>query len=93
MDNPIPLAYVPTPFELERVGNDFKYHKPHSVSQTARYEHIRGMLGEVAADLLAMCPPSRERSLVLTKLEEAMFWANASIARNEKPITLENPNG
>lgn len=29
------------------------------------------------------CPVSRERSLAMTKLEEACFWANASIARNE----------
>ena len=26
---------------------------------------------------------SRELSLAITKLEEAMFWANSSIARNE----------
>ncbi|WP_419715896.1 DUF7681 family protein [Bacillus cereus] len=25
---------------------------------------------------------SREKSLALTKLEEAVFWGNASIARN-----------
>jgi hypothetical protein len=28
-------------------------------------------------------PDSREKSLALTKLEEAMMWANASIERKE----------
>lgn len=28
-------------------------------------------------------PTSREQELALTKLEEAIMWANASIARNE----------
>lgn len=29
-----------------------------------------------------LCPDSREKSLAITKLEEAVFWANASIARS-----------
>ena len=29
-----------------------------------------------------LCPKSREKSLAITKIEEAMMWANASIARN-----------
>jgi len=28
------------------------------------------------------CPDGREKSLALTKLEEAVMWANESIARN-----------
>lgn len=30
-----------------------------------------------------LCPESRERSLAFTKIDEAVMWANASIARNE----------
>lgn len=30
-----------------------------------------------------ICPDSREKTLSLTKLEEAIMWANAAIARNE----------
>jgi hypothetical protein len=32
-------------------------------------------------DLLDLLPPGREKALVLTNLEQAMFWANAAIAR------------
>jgi hypothetical protein len=28
------------------------------------------------------CPESREKSLAITNLEQAVMWANASIARN-----------
>jgi len=33
--------------------------------------------------VLQVAPDSRERSLALTKIEEAVFWANAAIAREE----------
>ena len=33
--------------------------------------------------LVDECPDSRELSVALTKLEEAVMWANAAIARNE----------
>ncbi|WP_420909120.1 DUF7681 family protein [Lysinibacillus fusiformis] len=29
-----------------------------------------------------LCPNSREKSVAMTNLETAMFWANDSIARN-----------
>ena len=37
----------------------------------------------MARCILDRTPKSREQSLALTKLEEAIMWANASIARNE----------
>lgn len=77
--------YTPQQRDLERISNDFRYHKPHADDQSNRYEAIRALMGSAAVDLLGMCPPSRELSMALTKLDEAMFWANASITRNEKP--------
>jgi hypothetical protein len=29
-----------------------------------------------------LCPESREKSLAITNLEQAVMWANAAIARN-----------
>lgn len=40
--------------------------------------------GKKLANLVnKLCPDSREKSLSITKIEEAMMWANASISRNE----------
>ncbi len=62
--------------------NRFTYHAPKG-DQTDRYEEIRDA-GLVLAELVVNhCPDSRERSLALTKIEEAVMWANASIGRNE----------
>ena len=66
-------------FELE---NRFTYYPPKN-DQAERYEKIRaGALG-FAIFLNSMCPDSREKNIVMTKLDELMMFANASIARNE----------
>lgn len=64
------------------VDNIFTYHPPHD-DQPQRYQGLREEAKGLASRMLRDCPPSRERLLALTKLEEAIFWANASIARNE----------
>jgi hypothetical protein len=61
----------------------FTYHAPHG-DQPQRYEALRSFARELAVNICKGCPPSRERSLALTKLEECVFWANAAIARNEQ---------
>ena len=59
----------------------FTYHAP-SPAQTKVYEKIRAAALELAFLLEAECPQSRELSLAITNLEQAVFWANAAIARN-----------
>jgi hypothetical protein len=59
----------------------FTYHTPVG-NQPVRYESLRSATKALAYLILSTCPESREKSLALTKLEEAVFWANASIARN-----------
>ena len=68
---------------MDRVENDFTYHKPFG-NQVSRYNHLRNIIKQAAEAVVLYCPESRERSIALTKLEEAVMWANASIARNEQ---------
>ena len=60
----------------------FTYHPPKE-GQPRRYENIRDKAKSMAYLIDQVCPESREKSLALTKLEEAVMWANAAIARNE----------
>lgn len=64
------------------IENRFTYHPPKE-GQPAKYEALRPRFKDLAYIIEAQCPDSRERALALTKLEEAVFWANAAIARNE----------
>lgn len=64
-----------------RIDNDFVYHPPRSKEQEEVFTQLRAALRTVAHEIVDLVPPGRERSLALTKLEEAMFWANAGVAR------------
>lgn len=44
---------------------------------------VRAAGREMALRVLQVAPEGWERSLALTKIEEAVFWANAGIAREE----------
>lgn len=68
---------------FEELKVRFTYHAPFG-DQPQRYEDIRRNAYSLAGLFVSSCPESRELSLALTKLEEAIFWANAAIARNEK---------
>ena len=74
--------YAPTQEQVKRRENNFTYHPPQD-GQPARYTSIREQAKALASHMECNCPVSRELSLALTKLEEAVFWANAAIARNE----------
>jgi len=63
--------------------NRFIYHSPHD-NQPEVYASIRNQAHDFAMSLNGLCPESRELSLAITKLEECVFWANASIARNSE---------
>lgn len=66
----------------QRLANTFRYHPPKD-DQAERYVRLREAAGDLAVEIATYTPPSREQSLALTKLEEAVMHANAAIARNE----------
>ena len=69
----------------EQLDNTFTYHRPFG-NQPARYEALREKAKELATLFDGACPDSREKSLALTNLQQAVMWANASIAINEKEV-------
>lgn len=64
------------------IEKNFTYHAPDE-SRQVRYLNIRNMARDFAYVIDHVCPDSREKSLAMTKLEEAVMWANAAVARNE----------
>jgi hypothetical protein len=65
--------------DLEKV---FKYHAPKG-DQAGRYESIRDAAKDFAETIINLSPPSREQTHAINKIQEAVMWANAGIARNE----------
>lgn len=64
----------------EDLHNRFTYHKP-DPEKAVKHREVRDAIQDLAETLDIWLPDGREKTLVLIKLEEAMFWANASIAR------------
>lgn len=69
------------------IGHRFAFHA--APGQEKRDEHtaVRQHCRRLADELNERLPDGREKSVVMTKLEETMFWANAALARNQE----ENP--
>lgn len=67
-------------FEPEEV---FTYHEPRA-DQPLRYKAIRAKAKELAETIIQNTPQSREQSVALTNVQQAVMWANAAIAINEK---------
>lgn len=66
----------------DMIQNNFVYHTPFG-DQPVRYANLRTEGRLFAEYIFANTPQSREQALALTNLEQAVFWANAAIARNE----------
>ena len=65
----------------DQIERAFTYHAP-AGDQQARYSEIRDDAKTLAYTFAKHCPESRELSSALTRLEEAVMHANASIARS-----------
>jgi hypothetical protein len=64
----------------EELQTRFTYHPP-KPGQTEAYQELRDKAYELAQLFAGLCPESRELALAHTNLEQAVFWANAAIAR------------
>jgi len=60
----------------------FTYHPPKE-DQIGRYEKIRQHAKSFAEIVIFTAPDSRELGEAIKHIEEAVFWANAAIARRE----------
>ena len=67
---------------MQELDCRFTYHAPKG-DQLPRYTKLRDAARDLAIMIQINTPSSREQSLALTKLEESVMWANASIARRE----------
>lgn len=63
------------------IANRFTFH-PAKMGQGNIYEEIREIALGFADRINELVPDSREKSLAITALEEAVFWANAAEARH-----------
>lgn len=65
-----------------QLAHRFAYHPPSAPEIIAKHEQVRGGCAYLAQLLNEMIDKEcREKSLAITAIEEAMFWANAAIAR------------
>lgn len=64
------------------IDNRFTYHAP-KPGQPDIYVMVRAWAKDLANFINEQCPEGREKSLAVTRIEEAVFWANAAIARGE----------
>lgn len=63
----------------QELANLFTYHAPNP-KQVVDYQAIRDRAKVFAGYINRACPDSREKSLAITAIQEAVMWANASIA-------------
>lgn len=82
------LAKFQNTQDFLRIEQIFVYHAPFG-DQAERYGLLRSEALKLAKQICHQCPYSRERSLALTSLQQAIMWANAAIAINEKAPTSD----
>lgn len=70
-----------TASEQKMLDTAYTYHAPTPEKQET-YVLLRETAKALAEAVILHAPIGRERSVALTKIEEAVMWANAAIARS-----------
>lgn len=65
----------------EELRKRFSYHRPTQAQADIVFPRVRTSGQQLARLITELVPEGREQSLALTKVEEAVMWANAGIAR------------
>jgi hypothetical protein len=65
--------------KTQQIENSFTYHPP-TGDQAERYTTLRNTAKALAFSIDDLVPDGREKSVAITKLEEAIMWANKGIA-------------
>lgn len=72
----------------DELKHRFQFHPADSDNRKEAHAKVREVLLDAADAIVEVTgPASREQSTAITRLEEAMFWANAAIARGDGPAT------
>lgn len=64
----------------------FAFHAATTSEKRDEHTSVRQQCRRLADSLNEALPDGREKSVVMTKLEEVMFWANAAIARDRTEV-------
>lgn len=67
------------------IEHRFAFHAATTDEKRDAHTSVRQRCRQLADELNVMLPEGREKAVVMTKLEEVMFWANAALAREETP--------
>lgn len=70
--------------ERSDLTHRFAFHPATDAEKRDAHTSARQACHFAAQRIDELCTDCREKSLAITKLEEAMFWANAALARNGK---------
>lgn len=65
------------------IAHRFNFHAATTDEKRDAHTSVRQGCRRLADQIDEQCPDGREKALAVTKLEEAMFWANAALAREQ----------
>lgn len=63
------------------IEHRFAFHAATTDEKRDAHTSVRQACRRLADHINETCPDGREKSTAVTKLEEAMYWANAALAR------------